>query len=143
LEKAAPGEPEQSEAHLTSGFPTAQTVVRDVTMTLSKTKDIGATKMSETSMTFATALNKYGCSCGNDDGISWFCDQRGLEVRSVEGYTIEQNKHGVHVFGSDEIGGSIRAFDSDGKLVIAKYNGHNWTDENVLHEEHLDDEDDE
>jgi hypothetical protein len=33
LEKAAPGEPGQSEAHLTSGFPTAQAIVRDVTMT--------------------------------------------------------------------------------------------------------------
>ena len=48
-------------------------------------------------MTFAEALNEEACSCGLEDGSTWFADSNGNEPETVGDYRLVRNNNGVRV----------------------------------------------
>ena len=70
-------------------------------------------------MTFAEALNDDACSCGLEEGCTWFSDSNGNEISVVGEYRLLQNSRGVKVE-SDGDGFLVQA-EKDGGVFTARF----------------------
>ena len=79
-------------------------------------------------MTFADALNKHACSCGLEEGVTWFSDSNGNTPETVEGFRLAKNNHGVRVEHEDG-GFAVEAFDENGEAHWALFDSdYTWSD---------------
>ena len=78
-------------------------------------------------MTFAETLNDEACSCGLEEGQTWFADGNGNEPQQVGEFKILQNNNGTDVRDHDK--GFLVQAEKDGEIVSAVFdrNDLHWT----------------
>jgi hypothetical protein len=72
-------------------------------------------------MTFAETLNDEACSCGLEEGQTWFNDGNGNEPDKVGEYQLLKNNHGIRVEAEDG-GFLVFGLDESGNEHVAGFN---------------------
>ena len=79
-------------------------------------------------MTLAETLNKEACSCGLEEGRTWFTDSNGNTPKTVGEYRMMRGKNGVRVEREND-GWAVEALGPDGKTHWALYDcDYYWND---------------
>ena len=79
----------------------------------------------EKKMTFAEALNDKACSCGIEEGSTWFVDGNGDAPEQIGEFKILQNNNGTDVREHDR--GYWLQAEKDGEIVEAVFDRHDQT----------------